>query len=92
MGRPNKLHQLAEARGVTPEWYIDWVVVPMVNTHGQAEAARKLHVSQGTVSSWLKEHYVLQPMWLKKMPPKDKASIDRVVARHREQQEQEEMS
>lgn len=78
----NKLALLAEARGKPEEWYIDHVVVPLVNTYGQANAARQLGVSQATVSGWLKGKYVRRPMWLKAMTAEDRASIERVVARH----------
>jgi len=86
MARPNKLQELAEARGVTVEWYIDYVVVPMCNTHGQQEAARQLGVSAASVSGWLKDRYVPHVWWLKAMTPADKESIEQAVARHQQEQ------
>jgi len=91
MAKKDKLKALAEARGVKVEWYIDHVVVPMVNTHGQGEAARQLGVSQAAVSGWLKDRYVPHVWWLKAMSPEDRISIDAAVARHEAwEQEQEE--
>lgn len=86
MARPNKLHELAKARGQSVEWYIDYIVVPMVNTHGQAGAARQIGVSQATVSGWLKNLYVPHVWWLKAMTPEDKESIEQAVARHQQEE------
>lgn len=86
-----KLEKLAEARGVTVEWYIDSIVVPMVNTHGQQETARKLGVTQASVSNWLKGKYTPRMMWLKSATPEEVAQISALAAKvkRREQERQE---
>lgn len=68
MARRDRLQELAAERGVTTEWYIKHIVVPMVNVKGQGETARELGVSQATVSRWLKGKFVLIPMWMQKSP------------------------
>ncbi len=78
----NKLKQLADVRGVTEEWYIDHIVVPMVNTHGQQEAARQLGVSQAAVSGWLKDKYTPHVWWLKAATPEETRRINELAARY----------
>lgn len=84
MGRRFKLKELAAARGVSEEWYIDHIVVPKCNSRGQQATALELGVSQATISEWLRDKYVNHPFWMKKMSEKDRKSIDRVVAQHQE--------
>jgi hypothetical protein len=87
VGRPNKLRGLAAARGKSEEWYLEFVVVPTVNKHGQDGAAGEFGVSQSTVSSWLKDKYVLRPMWMKKATPEEVRRIDQLVTQVKQEKQ-----
>ena len=63
MARPYKLRELERNVGNLHE-----VIPSMVNLHGQAEAARRLGVSQFTISRWLKDNgYVQKVRYEKEM-------------------------
>lgn len=91
MARRDRLKELAAERGVSEEWYLDSIVVPMVNTHGQKGAADQLGVSQVSVSRWLKGKYTPRMMWLKSATPEEVAQISALAAKikRREQERQE---
>jgi len=47
------------------------VIPPMVNEHGQSEAARNLNVSQSTISDWLRANgYERKVIYVKHKPEK----------------------
>lgn len=59
MATPLKLKALEAERGDLHK-----VIPPLVNTHGQTEAARILRISPATVSTWLKaNHYRPRTIW-----------------------------
>lgn len=61
---------------------LDVVIPPLVNAVGQAEAARKLKTSQGTISRWLKDNgYGKTEFWQKRTAPQEQADIDAAAAR-----------
>ncbi len=61
MATPNKLGALEKQRGD-----LDKVIPPLVNSHGQAEAAKKLKLSPATISKWLKaNNYRPHTTWVK---------------------------
>jgi len=85
MAKKDRIKELEAQKG-----NLERVIPPLVNKVGQSEAARLLHVSQGTISRWLKENnYTLSSFWQKAVTPQERADIDaaadRVNARRAEQ-------
>lgn len=85
MAKKDRIKELEAEKG-----NLERVIPPLVNRVGQSEAARQLHVSQGTISRWLKDNnYILSSLWQKGVTPAERADIDpaadRVNARRIEQ-------
>lgn len=78
MARPNKIEEIAKARGKPAES----IVLPLVNKFGQKLAAESLGVSQPTLSDWLADNnYVKASWWQKAVTPQERADIDAAAAR-----------
>lgn len=64
MAVPNRLKELQERLGDLNE-----IIPPLVNEHGQAEAARLLGTTQPTISKWLNDNgYVKRAKWERDEP------------------------
>lgn len=78
MSKYRRLKEVAIERGKS----LEMIIPPMVNRYGQAETARRLGVSQPTISDWLNENgYIGRVVWMKKTTPQEQADIDAAVQR-----------
>lgn len=73
MATPRKLEKIERERGKP----LDGLILPLVNRGGQKEAAKRLDVSEATISKWLKDNgYVATTLWTKATTPQERADID----------------